>query len=68
MLVLSRRLHEKIVLPTLGVTVEVVAVKGGVVRLGITAPPDVKVMREEILDRPAAPETAGQAKQGLIRV
>jgi carbon storage regulator CsrA len=54
-LVLSRRPGEKIVLPDLGVTVEVVAIKGGVVRLGITAPPDVKVMREELLERAAAP-------------
>jgi two-component system, OmpR family, response regulator len=54
-LVLTRRLHERLVLPGLGVTVEVVAVKGGVVRLGIQAPPDVKVVREELLDKRAAP-------------
>src|SRR5689334_819088 len=50
MLVLSRRTGEKIVLPTLGITVEVVDVKGGAVRLGIDAPPDVRIMRQEIED------------------
>jgi carbon storage regulator CsrA len=57
MLVLSRRLDESIVLPGLGVTVRIVAVKRGVVRLGIEAPPHVKVLREELAGeaRPAAP-------------
>jgi carbon storage regulator CsrA len=51
-LVLTRRPHEKLVLPALGVTIEVVAVKGQVVRLGISAPPDVKVMRQELVATP----------------
>ena len=49
MLVLSRRLNQKLVLPGLNVTVQVVAVKNGVVRLGVEAPPDVQVLREELL-------------------
>ena len=53
MLVLSRKENEKIVLPTLNVAIEVVAVKGRTVRLGIAAPKDVPVMREEIQDRKA---------------
>ena len=53
MLVLSRRLNEKVVLPGLGVTVQVVSVKPGVVRLGIEAPPEVQVLRAELLARPA---------------
>jgi carbon storage regulator CsrA len=53
MLVLSRRPNEKIVLPGLGVTVQVVSVKPGVVRLGIEAPSGVRVLREELLPRPA---------------
>ena len=53
MLVLSRRLNEKIVFPGLGITVQVVAVKPCVVRLGIEAPSAVSVFRQEILGRPA---------------
>jgi carbon storage regulator CsrA len=53
MLVLSRRLNEKIVFPGLGITVQVVAVKPGVVRLGIEAPSAVSVFRQEILGQPA---------------
>lgn len=53
MLVLSRRCHESIVLPELNVTITVVAAKSGAVRLGIDAPPDVPVVRQEIA--PPAP-------------
>jgi carbon storage regulator CsrA len=52
-LVLSRRLQEKIVLPGLGVTIEVVAVQPGVVRLGIDAPPEVTILRSELVERAA---------------
>ncbi len=55
MLVLSRRPHEKIVLPGLGVTIMVTAIQGGAVRIGIEAPSDVQVMREELLDQSQAP-------------
>jgi carbon storage regulator CsrA len=51
MLVLSRRLHEKILFPGLNTAVGVVGIQGGVVRLGIEAPPEVKVMREELTNR-----------------
>jgi carbon storage regulator len=49
-LVLSRRLSEKIVLPHLNITLLVVAIQPGVVRLGIEAPPDVPIVRAEVLD------------------
>jgi carbon storage regulator CsrA len=39
MLVLSRRRNEKIVLPSTGATIEVLAIKPNVIRLGIEAPP-----------------------------
>jgi carbon storage regulator CsrA len=51
MLVLSRRLNERIVFPGFKASVEIVGVKAGVVRLGINAPPDVTVLREEVPDR-----------------
>ena len=53
MLVLSRRLHEKVLFPGTHTSVQIVAVKGGVVRLGIDAPPDVIILREEVPERTA---------------
>jgi two-component system, OmpR family, response regulator len=53
MLVLSRKLHEKILFPDFQATVEVLAIKSGVVRLGINALPRVKVLREELQARAA---------------
>ena len=38
MLVLSRRLNEKIMFPDLDITFQVLSIKGGVVRIGIVAP------------------------------
>ena len=55
MLVLSRRLHQRIQFPGLNITVQVVAIKPGIVRIGIEAPPHVKVLRAEILAQPPAP-------------
>jgi carbon storage regulator CsrA len=49
MLVLSRRANEKIVFPNLGITVDVLGIKGNAARLGIEAPPHVTVMRDELL-------------------
>lgn len=53
MLVLSRRTHEKILIPSIKTAIEVVSIKPGAVRLGIEAPPDVTVLREEVFDRAA---------------
>jgi carbon storage regulator len=64
MLVLSRRLNEKILLPNTDTTVQVVAIRPGVVRLGIDAPPDVIILREEL--QSAGSERAG-AKRTLPR-
>ena len=48
MLVLSRRLDEKVFFPEFNITVEVLAVNGSTVRLGIEAPPHVTVLRAEL--------------------
>ena len=48
MLVLSRKIGERIVMPNCELTIAVLAVEGKKVRLGITAPADVNVYREEI--------------------
>jgi len=57
MLVLTRRVNERIVIGD-DVTVTVLEVRGDQVRLGIDAPRDVKVFREEVLgrDAPAPPD------------
>lgn len=54
MLVLSRRPTEKIVLPDLGVSFQVLSTRGNTVRLGIQAPPQVKILREEVEADPSA--------------
>jgi carbon storage regulator CsrA len=51
MLVLSRKLNEKILFPGINASIEVVAIRGNVVRLGIEAPQTVAVLRAEIKDR-----------------
>ncbi len=56
MLVLSRKVNEKIVIDG-GIVITVVKVEGGQVRLGIEAPSDVKVYREELLTKQAAART-----------
>jgi carbon storage regulator CsrA len=53
MLVLSRRLHEKVVFPTLGISIEIHRITRGRVTLAIAAPRDIPIHRHEILKRPA---------------
>lgn len=47
MLVLTRRIGEEIILDG-DIIITVVGVKGSAVRLGITAPPSVRVLRREM--------------------
>jgi carbon storage regulator len=49
MLVLSRKANEKIVVDG-GIVITVVKIEGGQVRLGIEAPKQIKVFREEVLE------------------
>lgn len=58
MLVLSRRQNQKVIFPTLGVTVEVCALSKNSVRLGIVAPPSIPIFREEIMQQFAAKKPA----------
>ena len=58
MLVLSRKVNEKIVIDG-GIVITVVKIEGGQVRLGIDAPSQVKVFREEILDKSARQKAEG---------
>ena len=49
MLVLTRRENERVVLPTINTSIQVVRIAGSTVRLGIDAPANVPVLREELL-------------------
>jgi len=58
MLVLARQLNERIVMPSVQATIEVVAIRPNSVRLGIDAPPEVTILREEVLRRGGMPPEA----------
>jgi carbon storage regulator CsrA len=49
MLVLSRRESERIFIGP-NIVIQIVRVRGGSVRIGIEAPPEIAVVREELLD------------------
>lgn len=63
MLILTRRVGETLMIGD-AVTVTVLGVKGNQVRVGITAPKDVAVHREEIYQRIHREEDAGVAAKG----
>ena len=72
MLVLSRKENDKLLLPTLDISIEVVRIQGNTVRLGIDAPQDVPILRHEIADLKSidfAPdeETASQRTATLAK-
>jgi len=56
MLVLTRKCGEKVVLPQQEVTITVLEVRGDRVRLGIEAPPHIRIHRQEIWERIRAQE------------
>lgn len=64
MLVLSRKEAERIRLGD-SIVVTVVRVSGDKVRLGIDAPPNVVVLREELEPLPAADVTLDEMAMGL---
>ena len=50
MLVLTRTVNQKIVVEG-GIEITIMSVKGHKVRIGIEAPPNVKVLRSELLEK-----------------
>jgi CheY-like chemotaxis protein len=55
MLVLSRRPGQKVVFPSLGIAIEVLRSRGSVTKLGVEAPCDVPVLRDEMMTNQNAP-------------
>jgi carbon storage regulator len=64
MLVFSRKIGEEIVLPKHGVTIGVVAIGGKRVRLGISAPFDIPVHRQELMEQTAEPGPSASHANG----
>ena len=67
MLVLSRKIGEAIVIDG-GIVVRVLDAGAGRVRLGVEAPDEVFVLREEIAARLDIPSTRADSKLGLACV
>jgi carbon storage regulator len=59
MLVLSRKLGEQIIVPTMEMTVTVLSINGKTVRLGFAAPNGVPVHRQEVWQRNVALSATG---------
>jgi carbon storage regulator CsrA len=70
MLVLSRGENDRIVFPSLGISVEVLKVKGSRASIGIDAPKSIRVIRHELLDESdalGAPAAADDEEMRRIR-
>ena len=63
MLVLSRKIGERILVPHCELTVTVIAVEGKAVRLGISAPEDIAVYREEVWQQQATNQKSEVRRQ-----
>ncbi|WP_435008477.1 carbon storage regulator [Tundrisphaera lichenicola] len=61
MLVLSRNINERIIIGD-SIVLTVVQIKGGTVRIGFEAPPEVVIVREELLHghKPVEDDRAGR--------
>jgi carbon storage regulator len=62
MLVLCRKVGERVVIPQLGITVTILEIRGQQVRLGIAAPAEVGVYRREVWQRLRRAPTTEEAE------
>jgi len=68
MLVLTRRVNERLLIPSIQTTVQILSARPTGVRLGISAPPEITVLREEVSLDPAirpGPDAVAVEKQPL---
>jgi len=65
MLVLTRRENEKIIFPDVDISVEVVSISGSRARLGVRAPADIRILRQEIAGDEAKAPARSQSKSQL---
>lgn len=63
MLVLARKLNQKIIIDG-QIEIEIVKIKGNTIRLGITAPQDVKILRSEVMPIEVDVEVEGDLEVG----
>lgn len=62
MLILSRKVHQEIVIGN-GISITIVAIRGKQVRVGIKAPADVPIRRDELAPLPASQESS---REGVL--
>lgn len=65
MLVISRKPKETVCFPALGISLQIVRVQNQVVRVGIEAPADVKILRGELVDKPFVAHRAPDPSHAL---
>jgi carbon storage regulator CsrA len=66
MLVLTRRLKQKIVFPSIPAEIQVLGIRGDQVRLGIEAAPQIAVLREELAGQPGSENDSGAFCSGAF--
>jgi carbon storage regulator CsrA len=67
MLVLSRKEKQSILFPNLGITVEICRIAGKTVRVGVDAPAEVRVLRQELAPREILPPQQPLGSQPDLR-
>ncbi|MEM6777813.1 MAG: response regulator [Planctomycetota bacterium] len=66
MLVLTRRSKDKIVFPQLGVSIQFIRVQSGHVKVGVEAPRDITILRDELLAGDEAVRVSQERQLGLL--